>query len=223
MMRTLATNKIDWRGPASLWVALAWVLAVLWPPLPLTLLLWPSDKTGLMTIEDPRAIGMVLGAISVTLTFIMIDRERKRDGTPRTRLGIFVRFIAYGFVFTVVAIAVFAIGLSLLQAFSYGDLFRRMGEAKATLLMAVAIMPLVLVAGVSYTVWSGVIAALIAFGPKATSTRPRNFLIQEPEIAAPPMTTYSAKPVAPAPEPEPAPPAPHPETDIEAALRPEIE
>jgi hypothetical protein len=48
--------------------------------------------------------------------------------------------------------------------------------------------------------------------------------MQEPEIAAPPMTTYSAKPVAAAaPEPEPAAPAPHPETDIEAALRPEIE
>ena len=221
MMKAWATGKIDWRGPASLWVALGWVLAVLWPPLPLTLIFWPSDKTGLMTIEDPRAIALVLGAISVTVTLVMINRERKRDGTPRTRLGVLMRFIAYGFVFTVVAVAVFAIGLSLMQAFSYGDLFRRMGEAKATLLMAVAIMPLILLAGVSYMVWSGVVASLIAFGPRPTDTRPRNFLMNEAETAAPPIVAWSAAPAAP--EPEPAPPAPHPETDVEAALRPEIE
>ena len=220
MIRDWATSRIDWRGPASLWVGLAWLLAVLWPPLPLTLIVWPSNKTGLMTIEDPRAIGLVLGAISVTVTFMLIDRERRRDGTPRTRMGVFMRFIAYGFVFTVVAVALFAIGLALLQAFSYGDLFRRMGEAKATLLMAVAIMPLVLLAGVSYTVWSGVVASFVAFGPKTASTRPRNFLMAEPETAAP-IVAYSDKPIEPAPEP--APPAPHPETDLEAALRPEIE
>jgi hypothetical protein len=219
-MKAWASNKIDWRGPASLWVGLAWLLAVLWPPLPLTLIIWPSDKTGLMTIQDPRAIALVLGAASVTITLMLIDRERKRDGTPRTRLGVLMRFIGYGFVFTVVATAVFAVGLALMQAFSYGDLFRRMGEAKATLLMAVALMPLILLAGVSYMVWSGLVASFVAFGPRPANTRPRNFLMDEPETGAP-IVAYAAAPVEP--ETEPAPPAPHPETDLEAALRPEIE
>ncbi|HWE47636.1 MAG TPA: hypothetical protein VG407_16570 [Caulobacteraceae bacterium] len=219
MIKAWATGKVDWRGPASLWVALAWLLAVLWPPLPLTLIFWPSNNTGLMTIKDPRAVALILGAVSVTVTLMMIDRERKRDGTPRTRLGVLMRFIGYGFVFTVIAVAALAIVLALMEAFSYGDLFRRMGEAKATMWVALVMMPLILLAGVSYTVWSGVVTSLIAFGPRPASVRPRHFLMEQPEIAASPVVTYSARPV----EPEPAPPPPHPETDVEAALRPEID
>jgi hypothetical protein len=202
------------------WTGLAWLLAVLWPPLPLTLAFWPSSNTGIMVVRDPRTIAMVLGGVTVATIFWLIDREQKRDGAPQTRLGVLVRFIAYGFVFTVLATAAVVLLLAIVALFSSGDAIRRLGEFKATLVMGVVIMPLLLLIGVSYSVWSGAIASFVAFGPSRPPVRPRSNLV-EPLIAdeAPkPIMTFAAEPEPPA-----VPKGPQPETDLEAALRPDLD
>jgi hypothetical protein len=221
-VKAWGSARVDWRSPAPLWIALAWVLGVAWLPLPLTLALWPSSDTGIETIRDPRAIAMVAGAISVTLTFYLINRERRRDGGPRTRLGVFLRFLAYGFVFTLLLTALADVGQAIRALFDEGDWFRRLGEAKATLVMGIVVMPLALVFGISYAVWAGLAACLVAFGPRRPTAKPRHYLMDEllpvePAGQAAATATY----MAPAPPPPLPPSGPHPETDIEAALRPD--
>jgi hypothetical protein len=223
VIRGWATNKVDWRGPASLWVGLAWILAVLWPPLPLTLIFWPSNNTGIDTVRDLRAIALIVGAAMVTIIFMLIDRERKREGAPRTRLGVILRFVAYGFVMTVLVTALAAAALAVIGMTSSGDVLHGVGEAKATLGMGIFIMPLALLIGVSYALWSGLVTSAIAFGPRPPSVRPRHYLMDTLAAEAPkpePVTLYAAE--AP-PPPPPAPTGPHPETEIEAALRPDLD
>ncbi len=230
MLKSWGTAKVDWRGPAPLWIALAWLLSVFWPPLPVTLFFWPSNNTGLETIRDPRAVALVIGAVAVTLIYRFIERERRRRRTPNSRFGVIVRFVAFGFIATVLAAAAGAVAMAVIAMFSPGDALRRVDVAKETLVTGIAIMPIAVLLGVSYSVWAGLMTSLIAFGAPRPSARPRHIMMDElsSEGPAPAMAAMSVAPAAApiatfAAEPEPQPPAvgPHPETDMEAAMRPD--
>jgi hypothetical protein len=154
---------------------------------------------------------------------MLIDRERQRSRTPGTRFGVLVRFVALGFIASVIAAALGDVALAVVALFSAGDALRRVDEAKETIVTGIAVMPIALVLGVSYSVWAGLVTAFIAFGKPRVSVRPRHIMMDSlppDELPAGSVATFSAAPAA-EPIAAPAPVGPHPETDLEAALRPD--
>jgi hypothetical protein len=218
------TARVDWREPPVLWITLGWLAAVLWPPLPVTMLLWPANTASGGQYRDWRVIAAVLGAISIAATMRLIERERRREGQPRTRFGVAVRFVTYGFLFSVGGGLILAVlGAFSTAIFATGDIVRRLAEFKASLLLGLVSLPLALTIGVSYAVWAGLVASIISFAPRLQNARPTNHYLVDRLLPQEPEEPYSARqpePEAP-PPPPPKPAGPHPETDLEAALRPD--
>jgi hypothetical protein len=206
------TARVDLREPAGLWVPIAWLAAVLWPPLPITLVVWPSQLTPIGIARDWRITALIAGGVGVGLILALIDRERRREGSPRTRLGVFVRFVAYGFVFALLATVFVAVVVALLAIFGQGDVYQRLGEMKTALIVGLAALPLGLIIGISYAVWSGLAASIVAFAPAGPSIRLRRAGIEPEGMEAPAAMAAGPEPVL---------VGPKPETDIEAALRPD--
>src|SRR3569833_1789698 len=84
-MKGWGTARVDWREPPAMWIGLGWLAATLWPPLPLTWLLWPASQSSLAQLLDWRVLATVMGGLDTTVTFRLIERERRREGQPRTR------------------------------------------------------------------------------------------------------------------------------------------
>lgn len=215
-MKVWGTARIDLREPPGLWLTLAWLAAVLWPPLPVTLALWPSQHTAQAVLRDWRFPTLAAGAIGVTLILWLIDKERVREGAPRTRLGVIIRFIGYGFIFSLLAAVAIAILIALFALLGQGDVYQRLGEMKTALIIGLASMPLALIVGVSYALWSGIAASIVAFVPRSP-VRLRHALLDIDEDDS--SSVMEEGP--PEPEPEPAPTGPVPETELEAAMRPD--
>jgi hypothetical protein len=169
-------------------------------------------------LRDWRYTALAAGAVGVTLILWLIDKERVSEGAPRTRLGVMIRFVAYGFMFSLLAAVTVAIVIALFALLGQGDVYQRLGEMKTALIMGLAALPLALIVGVSYALWSGFAASIVAFVPRSP-VRLRHALL-DTDLDAPSAVMAAAPP--PEPEPEPAPPAgPVPETELEAAMRPD--
>ena len=216
--------RVDWREPPALWVTLGWVAAVLWPPLPVTWIIWPATQSSGGQLLDWRVVASVMGGIGVATTFALIQRERQAAGQPRSRFGVFVRFIVWGFLFAVAGALILALlGAVWTAVFATGDAVRRIAEFKASLTLGMAFMPAALVVGVSYSVWAGLAASIISFTPRAPSVRPGHYLIDrllDPVGAGRAGGPVTAERAPAAPSPPPA-QGPQPETELEAALRPD--
>src|SRR3569832_408550 len=208
-MKGWGTARVDWREPPAMWIGLGWLAATLWPPLPVTWLLWPASQSSLAQLLDWRVLATVMGGLGTAVTFRLIERERRREGQPRTRFGVAVRFVAYGFLFSVLCALILAVLGALWTAiFATGDIVRRMAEFKASLIVGLAFMPAALVVGVSYSVWAGVAASLIAFAPRGANHRPSNHFLADRLL--PLEETEDHGPHDTGPEPEPLPPLPPP-------------
>jgi hypothetical protein len=206
------TAKVDWREAPALWGFLGWLAGTLWPPLPFTWLLWPPTREAGGFLHDWRVVVAVAGAIGVAVIMRLIAAERRREGAPRTRFGVLVRFVAYGFLAALLAAVGVALVGAVMSLFAPGDAFRRIGEIKAAFLMGLATLPVALVVGVSYAVWAGFIVGVVSFAPRAQNVRPSHFLFDT-------LHPVDAPPPAPMPPVAPMPAGPHPETDMERALR----
>lgn len=217
-MKVWGTTRIDLRDPPGVWVTLAWITAVLWPPLPITLIVWPSQRTATAMLRDWRFTALAAGAIGVALILWLIDKERLREGAPRTRLGIIVRFVAYGFMFSLLAAVTVAIVIALFALLGQGDVYQRLGEMKTALIMGLASLPLALIVGVSYALWSGLAASIVAFVPRSP-VRLRHALLGNDYGSTMVMGDEAAVELEP--EPEPVHTGPRPETELEAAMRPD--
>src|SRR3569832_2336368 len=185
-MKGWGTARVDWREPPAMWIGLGWLAATLWPPLPVTWLLWPASQSSLAQLLDWRVLATVMGGF-----------------------GAAVRLAAYGCLFSVLCALILAVLGALWTAiFATGDIVRRMAEFKASLIVGLAFMPAALVVGVSYSVWAGVAASLIAFAPRGASHRPSNHFLADRLL--PLEETEDHGPHDAGPEPEPLPPLPPP-------------
>lgn len=216
-MKTWGTARVEWRESPALWGFLGWLAAVLWPPLPFTWILWPPSAEAGGFQHDWRLVVAIVGAIGVGLAMRAIARERRRDGSPKTRFGVIARFVALGFLYSLAAAAIVAVVSALLGLLSPGDAFRRVGDMKTAFLVGIATLPLALVLGTSYAIWAGFVVSLISFSPRPQSVRPTHYMMEQLQPA-------DAPPPAPEPTPEPPKPSgPQPETDMERHLRPDFD
>lgn len=159
-------TRVEWRREPHR-IVLASLAGALWPPLVLTLPLWPP-KNWMPGLEfDWRLLVLLIGLVAVPGGLWLLDREHRRTGRPSTRLGVIWRFMFYGGLLAAALGAVFAVMQAVLQWFSAANLGEAVGGSETSLLIyGVGGLAVAVLVGVSYALWAGVCAAFIAFRPQ---------------------------------------------------------
>ncbi|MFY7718641.1 MAG: phthalate transporter [Brevundimonas sp.] len=159
-------ERVTWRREPH-WLVLAAILGALWPPIPITLLIWPPQNWGPSLEVDPRLVALVIGLIAVPAGLWLLRRERERTGKPSTRLGVVWRFMFYGGLLAAGLQALFALVLCVFGWFEAGGIAQAAGATETTLLIyGVGLLPVAVMIGVSYALWAGLCVAFIACRPQ---------------------------------------------------------
>jgi len=149
------------------WRVLAAIAGALWPPIPITLMIWPPQNWGPSLEVDPRLVALVIGLIAVPVGLWLLRRERERTGKPSTRLGVVWRFMFYGGLLAAGLQALFALILCVFGWFEAGGIAQAAGATETTLLIyGVGLLPVAVMIGVSYALWAGLCVAFIACRPQ---------------------------------------------------------
>lgn len=156
-------QRVVWRREPQRTV-LAVVLGVLWPPLWVTLAIWPPRNWTPGLEMDWRLKAIALGLLAVPAMLWLLAREIRRSGRPATRLGVVWRFMFYGGLLAVVLAALFALGQVVLQWLNAANIGEGVGGSETTLLIyGVGGLPFAVVIGVAYALWAGLCVAFVAF------------------------------------------------------------
>ena len=148
-------------------LVLAAVAGALWPPIPVTLLIWPPNNWVPSLEIDPRFVVLIIGMIAVPACLWLLRRERARTGRPSTRLSVVWRFMFFGGLLAAGLQAFFALILCIVGWFEAGSIAQAAGATETTLLIyGVGLLPIAVMIGVSYALWAGLCAAFIAFTPQ---------------------------------------------------------
>ena len=159
-------ERVTWRREPH-WRVLAAIAGALWPPIPITLLIWPPQNWGPSLEVDPRLVALVIGLIAVPVGLWLLRRERERTGKPSTRLGVVWRFMFYGGLLAAGLQALFALVLCIVGWFEAGGIAEAAGATETTLLIyGVGLLPVAVMIGVSYALWAGLCVAFIACRPQ---------------------------------------------------------
>jgi hypothetical protein len=143
---------------------IAGLAAVAWPPLIVTLFLWPPQNWLPGGETDWRLIVLVIGLIAVPIGLWLLGRERERSGRPGSRLGIVWRFILYGGLLAAVLQILIALVTVLLGWIEAGSFLQGLGSTETVLLIyGVGGLPVAILLGVSYALWAGLCVAFLAF------------------------------------------------------------
>jgi len=138
-----------------------------WPPLILTLLIWPPDNWLPGLEMDWRLMLLGVGVFAVPAGIWTLRKERERTGRPRTRLGIVWRFMLYGGLLLGALQALLALLQSMIGWLNAGDVGQAAGYTETALLIyGVGLLPLAVMVGVSYALWAGLCVAFLAYRPK---------------------------------------------------------
>ncbi len=156
-------KPVRWRkGPG--YTALAALAGFAWPPLVLTLLIWPPQNWLPGREIDWRLAVLAIGLVAVPAGLWVLNRERERTGRPSSRLGVAWRFMLFGGLVAAALQVATTMVLMVLGWFEAGDLGQAAGATETTLLIyGVGGLPVVILLGVSYALWAGLCAAFIAF------------------------------------------------------------
>lgn len=172
-------TRVTWRR-TRLAIPLAAVAGIAWPPLILTLLVWPPQNWVPGADIDWRLVLLALGAVAVPAGLAIIRRERDRRGRPGTRLGIVWRFMLYGGLLAAGLQVLVATAMVLIGLVASSDVLQGVGATETTLLIyGVAGLPVAILVGVSYALWVGLCAAFIAFVPAPEKVRDRLGLMSD--------------------------------------------
>jgi len=171
-------QRVAWRHGRQPLV-LASLAAAAWPPLILTMLVWPPQNWIPGGEIDWRLVVLLIGLIAAPCGLWLLNRERDRTGRPATRLGIVWRFMLYGGLLAAALIVTFAFLQVVLGWFEAGSFLQGVGATETKLLIyGVAGLPVVILVGISYALWAGLCVAFIAFQP-APEVRDRLGLMRE--------------------------------------------
>nr|WP_314433471.1 phthalate transporter [uncultured Brevundimonas sp.] len=153
--------------PGSVFAIAAALAGAAWPPLILTLPIWPPSSWMPGWELDWRLMVLIIGLIAVPLGVWRVQVERRRKGRPGSRLGVVWRFMLFGGLLAAALQVVMALALTALGAAASGNAMQALGAAETTLLIfGVGALPLSIIVGISYGLWAGLCAAFIAFEVK---------------------------------------------------------
>ncbi len=174
-------TRVSWR-PEPHRTLLAGLAGVAWPPLVITLVIWPPRNWTPGLEMDWRLMLMLIAAAASPAGFWLLARERRMSGRPSSRLGVVWRFMFYGGLLAVALAALFALVQVVGQWFSAANLGEGVGATETTLLIfGVGGLPFAVVIGVAYALWAGLCAAFIAFSPQPEVRDRLGVLDQRPE------------------------------------------
>ncbi|WP_292039559.1 MULTISPECIES: hypothetical protein [unclassified Brevundimonas] len=144
--------------------ALASLAAAAWPPIILTLFVWPPHNwfSGLDT--DWRIVLLIVGLVAAPLGLLRLEKARRPNDAPWTRRAVVARFVIYGGLLA----AVLQVAIALVLAVTYGlagqSFIQALGSVETVLLIfGVAGVPVALMVGISYALWGGLCMAFIAY------------------------------------------------------------
>lgn len=164
---------VAWRKSASA-PALSVLAGALWPPLILTLLVWPPHNWTPGLQMDWRLLALTAGLVTTPVALWLVARERDHTGRPATRLGVVGRFMLYGGLLAAGLQALMAVITVVMAALEAGDLAQAFGAAETVLLiLGVGGLPIAVLVGVSYALWAGLCVAFISFVPRPPGVRDR--------------------------------------------------
>ena len=171
---------VKWRkGPVPIIASV--LVAVAWPPLILTLLIWPPQNWLPGRETDWRLVVLAIGAVAAAAGLWLLARERERTGRPASRLGIVWRFMLYGGLLAAGLQVMMAVIMMVLGWFEAGGFTQGVGATETTLLLyGVGGLPVAILVGVSYALWAGLCAAFIAFHPAPAPVKDRLGLMDSP-------------------------------------------
>ena len=159
-------QRVAWRREPQRTV-LAVVLAVLWPPLWVTLAIWPPRNWVPGLEMDWRLQAITLGLLAVPAILWLLARETRRSGRPATRLGVVWRFMFYGGLLAVILAALFAFGQVIQQWLDAANLGEGVGGSETTLLIyGVGGPPFPVVMGGAHAPGGGLCGGFVAFSPQ---------------------------------------------------------
>ena len=145
---------------------LAALAAAAWPPLIITLIVWPPENWASGVDTDWRLVLLVIGMAAAPIGLWLMHQSHARTGRPSTRLGVVCRFMVFGGLLAAAVQTLIAVVMSLLSLIASQSLVQGLGAIETTLLIfGVAGLPLAVLVGVSYALWAGLCAAFIAFAP----------------------------------------------------------
>ena len=170
---------VRWRGSPGLWIPIACLTGIAWPPLWLTFFLLPPKHWTPALDMDWRLIALACAVIAVPAGFALIGRERQLERRPQTRLGVVWRFLLYGAVFSAIVQVLITLAVLISSWTGATELGQQLGATETVVLIyGVLGLPFALSVGISYALWVGLAVALIAFAPKPPSVRPRLGLLE---------------------------------------------
>jgi hypothetical protein len=175
-------RRVDWRESPTLWGPVAWAVSLLWPGAVAGLLMLPPSRPEGRVV----LIGLLVAGVGVAAILRLIDWERKRDGTPRTRLGVLGRFLFFGFLFSGVASILAVLIQAILALVGPHGLSQNLAEATSALALGFGLVVASALIGVSWSLWAGLVSSFVAFVPRVESSRPHSFNLQslaDPEPA----------------------------------------
>lgn len=153
--------------PGQFFAVIASLAGAAWPPLILTLPIWPPSSWAPGRELDWRLMVLVIGLIAVPLGLWRLRAERRRSGKPASRLGVVWRFMLFGGLAAAVFQVIMALALTALGALASTNAMQALGSSETTVLIfGVAALPLSVIVGISYGLWAGLCAAFIAFEAK---------------------------------------------------------
>ncbi|MFN3932650.1 MAG: phthalate transporter [Brevundimonas sp.] len=159
-------QRVAWRREPYR-IVLAAVAGGLWPPLILTLPIWPPSNWMPGLEVDWRLLVLFIGLLATPAGLWLLDRERQRTGRPVTRLGVIWRFMFYGGLLAAALGALFALVQSVLQWLHAANFGEAVGGSETSLLIyGVGGLSVAVLVGVSYALWAGLCVAFIAFRPQ---------------------------------------------------------
>ena len=159
-------QRVAWRREPHR-IVLAAVAGALWPPLVVTLVIWPASNWLPGLEMDWRLVVLAIGVLAVPGGLWLLARERDRTGRPATRLGVVWRFMFYGGLLAAGLQAMLALTVAVVGWFEAEGVAEAAGATETTLLIfGVGGLPVAVLLGVSYALWAGLCIAFIAFLPQ---------------------------------------------------------
>jgi hypothetical protein len=140
--------------------------AAAWPPLILTLFIWPPENWASGIDTDWRLVLLAAGLVAAPVGLWLLIRAHGRTGRPSTRLGVVCRFMVFGGLLAAAMQTLIALIMALLAGAASQTLAQGLGAVETALLIfGVAGLPLAVMVGVSYALWGGLCVAFLAFAP----------------------------------------------------------
>lgn len=145
---------------------IASLAAAAWPPILLTLPIWPPTNWASGVDTDWRLVLLLVGLVASPVGIGLLNRIHSRTGKPSTRLGVVLRFLIFGGLLAAALQTLIALVLTTMAIISSANIGQAIGAAETTLLIfGVAGLPLATLVGLSYSLWAGLCVAFITYRP----------------------------------------------------------